>query len=509
MDPRVPTGWVKVDQLDLLIDPQPLDTVVVLDTPYPIAAGSVVGYLGEYQRYREASKLPPAPQRSLMHLEVFAGPDLPAFIKKSQARAKQLPDQKTFLEVSAGAMLVDVAEAKETVRSGLSLKPLAKDSGNGPWVKVQPTQVTMPPTQHQSGHSHTSHGHAKVKPIETPQGSPVWVERAMAGKTTKSDVLAWKDFPLQVSNAKAPAAGFDEVYSRGELDKFGAEAKAQDDKQAHWWKITVGTADGNNREGWVCDTGHPLVQWHSAWEWPGFELIDNTSVSLIDSFKRHLYVYDMLFDGDKEQFEPSAMSVNGSALITKLEKVVDVATAQQLRPARQPGPIRAATRARKTASRARAGLAHRRRANDGNREGCDQSLDPGLRIDLKARRLGVDEARLSRPLPALRRRQAVCAFLKVDNSCSVCGLDFTPHRADDLPAYLVIVIVGHIVVPLALLIETNYAPPVALQLAIYLPMTLIASLLLLQPVKGTVVGLQWALRMHGFDENAVDGIPPV
>ena len=39
------------------------------------------------------------------------------------------------------------------------------------------------------------------------------------------------------------------------------------------------------------------------------------------------------------------------------------------------------------------------------------------------------------------------AFLKVDDHCSVCGLDFTPHRADDLPAYLVIVIVGHIVVP--------------------------------------------------------------
>jgi hypothetical protein len=41
------------------------------------------------------------------------------------------------------------------------------------------------------------------------------------------------------------------------------------------------------------------------------------------------------------------------------------------------------------------------------------------------------------------------AFLKVDNHCSVCGLDFTPHRADDLPAYLVIVIVGHLVVPVA------------------------------------------------------------
>ena len=101
------------------------------------------------------------------------------------------------------------------------------------------------------------------------------------------------------------------------------------------------------------------------------------------------------------------------------------------------------------------------------------------------------------------------AFLKVDNNCSSCGLDYTPHRADDLPAYLVIVIVGHIMVPLALWIETNYSPPVVLQLAIYLPLTLIASLALLQPVKGAVVGLQWALRMHGFDENAPADIPPV
>jgi uncharacterized protein (DUF983 family) len=100
------------------------------------------------------------------------------------------------------------------------------------------------------------------------------------------------------------------------------------------------------------------------------------------------------------------------------------------------------------------------------------------------------------------------AFLKVDDHCSACGLDFTPHRADDLPAYLVIVIVGHIVVPTALFIETDYSPPVWLQLAIYLPLTLVLSLALLQPVKGAVVGVQWALRMHGFDDNAPDDIAP-
>jgi uncharacterized protein (DUF983 family) len=101
------------------------------------------------------------------------------------------------------------------------------------------------------------------------------------------------------------------------------------------------------------------------------------------------------------------------------------------------------------------------------------------------------------------------AFLKVDSHCSVCGLDFTPHRADDLPAYLVIVIVGHLVVPTALWIETDYAPPIWLQLAVYFTITVIASLALLQPIKGAVVGFQWALRMHGFDDNPQDGIPPV
>ena len=101
------------------------------------------------------------------------------------------------------------------------------------------------------------------------------------------------------------------------------------------------------------------------------------------------------------------------------------------------------------------------------------------------------------------------AFLKVDDHCTTCGLDYTPHRADDLPAYLVIVIVGHIVVPVVLWVETNYSPAIWLQMAIYLPFTFLSSLLLLQPVKGAVVGFQWALRMHGFDENAPSDIPPV
>src|SRR5438874_3306207 len=69
------------------------------------------------------------------------------------------------------------------------------------------------------------------------------------------------------------------------------------------------------------------------------------------------------------------------------------------------------------------------------------------------------------------------AFLKTANNCSACGLDFTPHRADDLPAYLVIIIVGHIVVPAALGIETNYSRAVWLRLRVYLQFTFGSGLL--------------------------------
>jgi len=51
-----------------------------------------------------------------------------------------------------------------------------------------------------------------------------------------------------------------------------------------------------------------------------------------------------------------------------------------------------------------------------------------------------------------------CAYLKVANHCPICGEMLHHHRADDAPAYFVILIVGHIVVPLALAIELAYRP---------------------------------------------------
>jgi uncharacterized protein (DUF983 family) len=92
------------------------------------------------------------------------------------------------------------------------------------------------------------------------------------------------------------------------------------------------------------------------------------------------------------------------------------------------------------------------------------------------------------------------AYLKVADACPACGEDLHHHRADDFPAYVVIVIVGHIMVPLVLLTETHFAPPYWVHMTLWPALTMALGLLLLQPVKGAIVGLQWALGMHGFEE---------
>ena len=94
------------------------------------------------------------------------------------------------------------------------------------------------------------------------------------------------------------------------------------------------------------------------------------------------------------------------------------------------------------------------------------------------------------------------AFLKPVETCAVCGEDLSHQRADDLPPYLTIVVVGHLLVPLMLAVQLMTDFSVITYLSIYLPLTAALTLALLQPVKGAVVGLQWALRMHGFDGSA-------
>jgi uncharacterized protein (DUF983 family) len=101
------------------------------------------------------------------------------------------------------------------------------------------------------------------------------------------------------------------------------------------------------------------------------------------------------------------------------------------------------------------------------------------------------------------------AYLKVNETCPVCGEELFHHRADDLPPYLSIVIVGHVLIFAMLEIEMKFQDVNPLwYMATLVPLAVALPLLLLPSIKGAVVGLQWANRMHGFDPSQRDPALP-
>ena len=93
-------------------------------------------------------------------------------------------------------------------------------------------------------------------------------------------------------------------------------------------------------------------------------------------------------------------------------------------------------------------------------------------------------------------------YLKVQDACPGCGEALLHHRADDAPAYFTILIVGHVIVGAILPFERAFTPPLWVHASLWVPLTLLLTLALLPRVKGAIVGLQWALYMHGFGDAA-------
>jgi uncharacterized protein (DUF983 family) len=100
--------------------------------------------------------------------------------------------------------------------------------------------------------------------------------------------------------------------------------------------------------------------------------------------------------------------------------------------------------------------------------------------------------------PACGHGHLYKSYIKVADSCGQCSEDLYHQRADDAPPYFTIFIVAHIVIPAVVIVERVWKPELWFHMALWLPFTLILTLALLPAVKGAVVGLQWALRMHGF-----------
>ncbi|MWD30039.1 DUF983 domain-containing protein [Aquicoccus sp. SCR17] len=93
-------------------------------------------------------------------------------------------------------------------------------------------------------------------------------------------------------------------------------------------------------------------------------------------------------------------------------------------------------------------------------------------------------------------------FLKLREDCPVCRLDYSQARADDGPAYLTILIVGHIMAPMLHVVFVSFRPDPLVLFTIFAVGCVGLSLYLLPRLKGAIVAFQWSRYMHGFGEEA-------
>lgn len=114
--------------------------------------------------------------------------------------------------------------------------------------------------------------------------------------------------------------------------------------------------------------------------------------------------------------------------------------------------------------------------------------------------------------PALRRGFArkcpncgsgplLSSYLKLRDTCPVCREDLSHARADDGPAYLTILIVGHLMAPLLHIAFVQFRPEPLVLFTIFAIGSIALSLYLLPRLKGAIVAFQWARLMHGFKES--------
>lgn len=85
-------------------------------------------------------------------------------------------------------------------------------------------------------------------------------------------------------------------------------------------------------------------------------------------------------------------------------------------------------------------------------------------------------------------------YLKIAPQCGVCGADFSAEDAGDGPAVFIMFAVGFIVIPLVLLVEIAYAPPVWVHLLLWIPLSGLLIALMLPPFKGVLFALQYRNR---------------
>lgn len=93
--------------------------------------------------------------------------------------------------------------------------------------------------------------------------------------------------------------------------------------------------------------------------------------------------------------------------------------------------------------------------------------------------------------PACGQGRLFSSYLKQVKACSACAESYGHIRADDGPAWLTILITGHILVPLILEFEKNATWPLWVPMVLWPFLALVLALLILPLAKGFFITILW------------------
>jgi predicted chitinase len=283
-------GKVFIDELDpFFIGPELKDAVYPLPEPVKIEAGALIGHLGNYLRFNP-EVLNSAVNRTAVHLEVFAGPELKGFVERCRALEEKAPDStKQLLLIERGAKpVVWSSHYPLTLKQGELLMPSKNSPPDGVFIKLVRGTMEVKPRSDLTDWDDKKHTYEKGKKLfygalkedgtgfeyalpfialpKTTQGQyakrkvftpdeskPIWVFRELYRsrltgtrrqnrhgiiEVTGTQEGAWDKFPLEVGqNEVSEAVIFEQVLDVKNKENPKIKAHAIDDNGVRWWQI--------------------------------------------------------------------------------------------------------------------------------------------------------------------------------------------------------------------------------------------------------------------------------
>lgn len=103
---------------------------------------------------------------------------------------------------------------------------------------------------------------------------------------------------------------------------------------------------------------------------------------------------------------------------------------------------------------------------------------------------------LARRCPECGRGRLFDGYLAVRPRCAECRSDNARFPSDDIPPYVTILLVGHLVVAPALMLDLVVSWPEWAAVSLIGGAIVALTLALLPFIKGGVIGVEWALRIE-------------